>query len=110
MPLRRFPNFKIAHAHYKFPSTHRTGSIFDQRGIIRSYSNGELGKDIVSADGRSVRYRLKSEFIREKFKLNKGSGRKIRVFRKDVEKGDVMDLGLFLVFGFTKTHVKLGKA
>lgn len=38
-----FKNFKEAHAHYKYPGSHRIGSYSNDKGIIRSYSSGEKG-------------------------------------------------------------------
>jgi hypothetical protein len=138
--VRVFRNFQEAHAHYKYPATHRTGSIANEYGVIRSYSNGaplpgsSEPKDIIAPDHKTVFYRLKSAEYRHKFERNVKSGQRVRVFRKiteavcskagsgngkPVRKGTrkiskvkvdgVMDLGLFTVAGFTKTHVKLMK-
>ena len=41
-----FKNIKEAHEHYKYISSHRFGTIGNDTGVIRSYSNGEKG-DII---------------------------------------------------------------
>ena len=32
--MKTFINFKSAHKFYKYPSTHRIGTIFDENGVI----------------------------------------------------------------------------
>lgn len=64
--MKVFKNFKDAH---KYPSSHRFGSIYNDNGIIRSYSNGE--KDIVKDNFNIFYYELKNNLIKEKFKINK---------------------------------------
>jgi hypothetical protein len=100
---RVFKNFKAACQHYSFPGTHQHGSIGNEKGIIRSYTNGTVGKDFVKEN--EVFYRLKDERMRAKFSLNVESGQRLRLFQK-VSTG-VVDRGLHKVEGFTETHVHL---
>ena len=48
--MRPFRNFKEAHQYYKYPSTHRIGTIYNATGVIRSYSNGtkDIQKTIIN--------------------------------------------------------------
>ena len=101
-----FKNFKEAHEYYKYPSSHRIGTISDSKGVIRSYSNGKKG-DIFKNDGNIIYYQLKNEKIKEEFSISKKGKRKIRFFRK-IDKG-VLDMGLYYVDKFYKTFVKLVK-
>ena len=38
--MKLFKNFKDAHEYYNYPGTYRHGTIYDETGVIRSYSNG----------------------------------------------------------------------
>ena len=35
-----FKNIKEAHEHYNYPGSYRTGTIYNDKGVIRCYSNG----------------------------------------------------------------------
>ena len=98
-----FKNIKQAHEHYKYPGSYRTGTIYDENGVIRSYSNGT--KDIIK--DKIFYYELKNDKIKNAFKLNKKNNNKLRVFRK--ENNSVKDLGLYKVDKFYKNYVKLIK-
>lgn len=100
-----FKNFKSACEHYKYPGTHQHGSIGNEKGIFRSYSNGTRGKDFIKAN--EILYRLKDHRMRMKFEKNVKSGQLVRFFRKNVIAGNVEDLGLWKVEAFTETHVRL---
>ena len=103
--MKVFKNFKDAHEYYKYPSSHRFGSIYNDNGIIRNYSNG--GKDIVKDNFNIFYYDLKNNFIKEKFEINKTKNKKIRLFRKIANY--VYDLGLYKVDKFYKNYIKLVK-
>lgn len=102
-----FKNFKEAHEHYNYPSTHRIGTIGNDKGVIRSYSNGK-NCDYYKKDGKIVFYKIKNIKVKELFLLNKKNKKKVRFFRK-VNEG-VKDMGLYSVKGFTEDNfVKLIK-
>ena len=92
-----FKNFKEAHEYYKYPGSHRIGSFGDDKGIIRSYSNGKKG-DILK--NNKIYYVLKNDNIKEKFKLNIKNNKKIRFFIK--QENGVKDMGLYHVKRFYK--------
>ena len=96
-----FKNFKEAHEHYKYISSHRFGTIGNDTGVIRSYSNGK-GCDYYKNEEKSVYYKIKNERIKELFKLNIKNKKKVRFFKK-IDEG-VKDLGLYNVIGFTKDN------
>lgn len=95
-----FKNFKEAHEYYKYPGSHRIGSIGDDKGIIRSYSNGKKG-DVLK--NNKIYYVLKNDNIKEKFKLNIKNRKKIRFFIK--QENGVKDMGLYHVRRFYKNFV-----
>ena len=99
-----FKNFKEAHEYYNYPGSHRIGSYGNEKGIIRSYSNGKKG-DLLK--NNKIYYVLKNDNVKEKFKLNIKFNKKIRFFIK-IENG-VKDLGLFNVKRFYKNFVVLEK-
>lgn len=99
-----FKNFKEAHEYYKYPGSHRIGSFGDEKGIIRSYSNGKKG-DILK--NNKIYYVLKNDIIKEKFKLNIKNNKKVRFFIK--QDNGVKDMGLFHVKKFYKNFVVFEK-
>ena len=99
-----FKNFKEAHEYYKYPGSHRIGSFGDDRGIIRSYSNGKKG-DILK--NNKIYYVLKNDNIKEKFKLNIKNNKKIRFFIK--QENGVKDMGLYHVKRFYRNFVVFEK-
>lgn len=102
-----FRNFKEAHEYYKYPSSHRFGTVGNEKGVIRSYSNGK-NCDYYKKDNMEVYYKIKSDKVRELFKLNMLNKRKVRFFKK-VDNG-VIDMGLYNVVKFTEgNYVKLKK-
>ena len=102
-----FTNFKEAHEYYKYPSSHRFGTIGNEKGAIRSYSNGK-GCDYYKNNEKEVYYKIKNERISNLFKLNIINKSKVRFFRKISE--GVKDLGLYRVVKFTKDNfIKLKK-
>ena len=97
--LRHFANFAAACRHYSFPGSHQVGSYGPKgEGILRSYSNGTPGKDLVLDGGEKFLYRLKDSTVRAQFEINASRGRPVQVFRK-VAAG-VVELGSFDVDGF----------
>ena len=99
-----FKNFKIAHNYYKYPSSYRFGTIGDEYGVIRSYSNGK-NNDIIEKN--KIKYKIKNKKIRDLFKLSKLNNKRLRFFYKI--KNGVKDLGLFKVKRFYKEYVILFK-
>ena len=99
-----FKNIKQVDEHYKYPMSYRMGSIYDDKGIIRIYSNGK--KDDYETS-KQFYYRLKNDKIKEKFKNNIINKKKVRVIIKI--KNMVEDRGLMRVKGFYKDFVKLEK-
>ena len=63
--MKLFKNFKEAHEFYNFPSSHRFGTIYNDKGVIRSYSNGEY--DIEKNNFKIFYYKLKNHTIKEVF-------------------------------------------
>ena len=104
--MKLFKNFKEAHNYYKYPSSHRIGTIGDEKGVIRSYSNGKKG-DIIMDNGNKIYYMIKNDKIKNLFNLSKKHNRKVRFFRKNNE--GVLDMGLYIVDKFYKGFVKLIK-
>ena len=114
-----FKNFKEACDFYKFPGSHQVGSFGNASGILRSYSNGTLGKDFFLDGESEILYKLKDDSYREKFNRNILNDQLVRVFRKvnlEVEystkktrKSYVKDLGLFSVVEFkdNTNHVRM---
>ena len=99
-----FKNFKEAHEYYKYPGSHRIGSFGDDKGVIRSYSNGKKG-DILK--NNKIYYVLKNDNIKEKFKLNIKNNKKVRFFIK--QENVVKDMGLYHVKRFYKNFVVFEK-
>lgn len=104
--MKYFNNFKEAHEYYKYPSTHRIGTIGDDNGVIRSYSNEKEG-DIIKDNGKIIYYKIKNEKIKSLFKLSLVNKKKLRFFKKNKEK--VIDMGEYTVNKFYKDYVKLVK-
>ena len=98
-----FKNIKQAHEYYKYPGSYRIGTIYDENGVIRSYSNGT--KDIIKDN--IFYYELKNDKIKNAFKINKKNNNSLRLFRKD--NNYVKDMGLYKVDKFYKNYVKLIK-
>tara|TARA_E500000178_G_C16528791_1_gene533485 strand:+ start:186 stop:491 length:306 start_codon:yes stop_codon:yes gene_type:complete len=95
-----FKNFKEAHEYYNFEGSHRIGSFGNEKGITRSYSNGEK-KDKILKD--KILYVLKNDKVKDKFKLNIINKKKVRFFAKI--KNGVEDMGLYKVKGFYRNYV-----
>lgn len=103
--MKIFKNFKEAHEFYKFPSSHRFGTIYNDKGVIRSYSNG--GYDKEKDNFKIFYYKLKNDIIKEAFSKNKENNKNLYLFVK-VNNG-VLDLGKYKVDKFYKGYVKLLK-
>ena len=99
-----FKNIKQVDEHYKYPMSHRMGSIYDEKGIIRIYSNGSKGD---YQTPKFFYYVLKNDKVKERFQQNIKNKKKVRVIVK-VDNG-VKDLGLLNVKGFYKNFVRLEK-
>ena len=102
----KFKNFKEAHSYYKYPSTHRFGTISNEKGVIRSYSNGKNNDKILN-NGNKIYYMIKNERIKGYFELNKKYNKKLRFFRKI--DNYVLDMGLYFVNKFIDGYVILLK-
>ena len=103
--MKRFINFKSAHNFYKYPSTYRIGTIYNNNGVIRSYSNNCVDK--YNSDYSIFYYKLKNDNIKSAFKLTKEKNNNLRLFLK--EKNNVLDLGLYKVSSIGYKYVKLIK-
>ena len=103
--MKLFKNFKKAHEHYNFPFSHRIGTVYNDKGVIRSYSNGEY--DIEKDNYKIFYYKIKNDKIKEAFLLNKINNKALKLFVK-VKEG-VLDLGKYIVDRFYKGYVKLLK-
>ena len=79
---RVFANFQEACNHYNYPGSHRTGSVFNETGVIRTHSNSTPGKDLILRGGHEIHYRLKNDSIKSKFSLNMLHHQPVRFFRK----------------------------
>ena len=99
-----FKNIKQVDEHYKYPMSYRMGSIYDDKGIIRIYSNGSKGD---YQTPKFFYYVLKNNKVKERFQKNIKNQKKVRVIVKK-EKG-VEDIGLLKVKGFYKEYVRLEK-
>tara|TARA_B100001093_G_C26468468_1_gene859524 strand:+ start:93 stop:407 length:315 start_codon:yes stop_codon:yes gene_type:complete len=103
--MKRFVNFKSAHNFYKYPSTHRIGTIYNKNGVIRSYSNNTIDK--YNNDYSIFYYKLKNDDVKSAFKLTKNKNNNLRLFIK--QKNYVLDLGLYKVSNVGYQYVKLIK-
>ena len=99
-----FKNIKQVDEHYKYPMSYRMGSIYDDKGIIRIYSNGSKGD---YQTPKFFYYVLKNNKVKERFQKNIKNQKKVRVVIKQ-ERG-VRDIGLLKVKGFYKEFVRLEK-
>lgn len=99
-----FRNIKEVDKYYNYPMSYRIGSIYDNEGVIRSYSNGTKSD---FKRGKFFYYEIKNEFIKHKFKLNILNKKKVRLILKN--KNGVSDEGLHNVKGFYKNFVILSK-
>ena len=66
-----FKNLKEAHKYYNYPSSHRFGTIGNEKGVIRSYSNGK-GCDYYKKNTTEVYYKIKNN--KDKIVLIFGKG------------------------------------
>lgn len=97
-----FKNIKSVDQHYKYPMSYRFGSIYDNFGIIRSYSNG-LNNDFETQ--KYFYYKIKNERIKQKFKQNMENDKTLRLIVKNGK--SVTDKGLYKVKGFYRNYVRL---
>ena len=97
-----FKNIKEADEYYKYPMSYRMGSIYDDKGIIRIYSNGQKGD---YETDNFFYYKLKNKQIKERFEKNIKNKKKVRVIIKI--KDGVKDKGLLEVKGFFKDFVRI---
>lgn len=101
--MRTFSNFKQAHQHYKYPSTHRIGTIYNSSGVIRSYSNGS--KDIEKDNYKRFYYKIENDNVKLAFRNSIVNKKPLRLF---VNMGKyVMDYGMYTAERFYKGYVKL---
>ena len=99
-----FKNIKQADEFHKYPMSYRMGSIYDDKGIIRIYSNGEKGD---YETPKFFYYKLKNDKIGNRFKQNIKNKKRVRIIVKI--DGGVKDRGLLEVKGFYNGFVRLGK-
>ena len=99
-----FKNIKQADEFHKYPMSYRMGSIYDDKGIIRIYSNGEKGD---YETPKFFYYKLKNDKIGNRFKQNIKNKKRVRLIVK-IDEG-VKDRGLLEVKGFYNGFVRLGK-
>ena len=99
-----FKNIKQADEFHKYPMSYRMGSIYDDKGIIRIYSNGEKGD---YETPKFFYYKLKNDKIGNRFKQNIKNKKRVRLIIK-IDEG-VKDRGLLEVKGFYNGFVRLGK-
>ena len=62
-----FKNIKEVDEYYKYPMSYRMGSIYDDKGIIRIYSNGQKGD---YETDKYFYYKLKNKQVKERFRNN----------------------------------------
>ena len=103
--MKLFKNFKDVQSYYNYPSTHRIGTIFNKKGVIRSFSNGSY--DIMKDNYKIFYYKIKNETYKNAFDINKKTNKPLRLFYK--VKDGVLDLGKYKVNSFYKGYVKLIK-
>ena len=99
-----FKNIKQADEYHKYPMSYRMGSIYDDKGIIRIYSNGEKGD---YETPKFFYYKLKNDKIGNRFKQNIKNKKRVRLIIK-IDEG-VKDRGLLEVKGFYNGYVRLLK-
>ena len=100
----KFKNIKEVDGYFQYPMSYRMGSIYDDKGIIRIYSNGSK-EDYQTP--KFFYYVLKNDKVKERFQKNIENKKKVRVVIKQ-ERG-VRDMGLLKVKGFYKEFVRLDK-
>jgi hypothetical protein len=103
-----FRTLRDAHKYYKYPSTHRFGTIGNENGVIRSYSNG-VNCDKILESGKVIYYRIKNDRIKKMYQTSIDNKKKVRFFRK--VKDGVLNAShsLYLPVRFHKGFVKLLK-
>lgn len=62
-----FGSLLNVHNYYKYPGSYRHGTIYNENGVIRSYSNGTSGD---YKENGYFYYNLKSDSIKSAFKIN----------------------------------------
>ena len=97
-----FKNIKTLDAHYKHPMSYRIGTIYNDNGIVRVYSNGNNSD---YEKGTFFYYKIKNMKIESRFKDAKKKDLAFRLVTK-VHNG-VSDRGLYKVSGFNKGFVRL---
>ena len=66
--MKIFKNFKEAHEYYNYPGSYRFGTIYNEKGVIRSFSNNTYDID----KGKVFYYKIKNDIIKTEFKKRKG--------------------------------------
>ena len=97
-----FKNIKTLDEHYKHPMSYRIGTIYNDNGIVRVYSNGNNSD---YEKGTFFYYKIKNIKIESRFKDAKKKDLAFRLVTK-VHNG-VNDRGLYKVSGFNKGFVRL---
>ena len=97
-----FKNIKSFDQYYKHPMSYRFGSIYDNNGIIRIYSNGLNGD---YEKNNIFYYKIKNDKIKNLFKKTKFNNITIKVVVK-VTNG-VEFKGKYKIRGFYKGFVRL---
>ena len=99
-----FKNIKEAHQKFKFPGSHRIGTVINNNLAIRVYSNSISAPDYFNKNFNKFYYFIKNDKILNAFKNNKLSNKNIYLFVRDLEKGVVVYHGQFKVMGFRKKN------
>ena len=93
----QFKNIKTLDAHYKHPMSYRIGTIYNDNGIVRVYSNGN---NIDYEKGTFFYYKLKNTNVESRFRDAKKKGLAFRLVTK--KDNGVTDRGLYKVSGLIK--------
>lgn len=99
-----FKNIKEAHQKFKFPGSHRIGTVIKNDLAVRVYSNGVIAPDYFSKNLKHFYYFVKNEKILNAFKNNKLLNKNVYLFVKNLEKGVVIYYGQYKVKGFRKKN------
>lgn len=106
MVNRTFSGIKEAHEYYKFKGSYQHGTVYDETGVIRSYSNGS-SDDVIEEDSIIYWISVERPYIRDAFDRNKKNNKPLRFFKKNKKADHVEDMGLWVVVKTDFNYVKL---
>ena len=101
-----FRGIREAHEFYKFKGSYQQGTVYDDDGVIRTYSNGKHD-DIIRKDKIIYWISVERPYIREAFERSKNNDQSLRFFRKRKLDNKVEDLGLWKVVKTDFNYVQL---